>query len=555
LVEEKEEDILPSTSEHRKSVAVLSTQNNAIDPNQIPANIMSCEQLPPNPVIPNGYGSISCRSSEEPPASDAQLQHQQPPPEDLDDLTRWLVPKVYHAESVVAPRHHHHHGPSSSMRYQVVGMWLTIASILFLGSMLYLPWFNNPASPGGAGGGGVDTTATVTGGLLIPLLGHSSPKQKSKAGTTKKHGHDLAPKYEAKSSKAHAKKEKSLSKHDKDSKHASKDKTSHHQGAKTEVAPTKAAPPPPSAYPWCLEVNITHVKTPLSWADHEIAARAKGCHLASVHSVLENTKLATTALFQLTPGTEIAAHFMSGAVLARDYYLGGYVNSTTGDWAWTDQSVWDYGFNDTSTAAPAVVVIVDGCLQASIDFVELGKPEISYLDHWKLAMDCTTPLPAIYKCCILPAPTLAPSEVPTEAPTVPPTDPPTLAWTNTPTLTPTDSPTLTPTDRPTRTPTDSPTRTPTDSPTQTPTDSPTLRPTTVAPTKRPTMSPTKIPTRPPTYRPTSGSPTPLPTARRTKSPTDSPRMDPKEDGTTVTEPTIATHVRHRMGKKTTKSPV
>ena len=309
------------------------------------------------------------------------------------------------------------------------------------------------------------------------------------------------------------------------------------------------------SYPGCLKINVTYVKTLLPWADHEVAAEAQGCHLASVHSLAENSKLATAGLFQLSSGLEIAAHFMSGAVLARDYYLGGYLEDDVG-WAWTDKSVWDFGFNDTTTTSTSAATEVGGnsssftCLKASVNFTDLGKRNISYVDHWTPSLDCSTPLPAIYKCCLLPdsaPPSSSPTETPTHATTLTPsgepTEPPTGVPTATPTVTPTDPPTLTPTDLPTLTPTtDAPTLTPTDEPTLSPTDLPTLTPTTNAPTSTPTRTPT---TKRPTRFPTTASPTASPP---TRSPTALPTTaKPTPLPPSSLEPTIDAVVHHAVG--------
>ena len=44
----------------------------------------------------------------------------------------------------------------------------------------------------------------------------------------------------------------------------------------------------------------------------------------------------------------------------------------------------------------------EGCLSSSINFTELAFLNITVEDHWEI-MDCETPLPAVYKCCTMPA--------------------------------------------------------------------------------------------------------------------------------------------------------
>ena len=399
--------------------------------------------------------------------------------------------------------------------------------------------------------------------VTVPLLGKSKSSSKSKTSKETEKTLKLQKKEEAKKAKEAAKEAKKLKQEEaKKAKMAAEaaeklqeqeakkakeeEKMKAQEAAKAKKEQQEMATT--SLYPGCLKVNVTYVKTLMPWADHEVAAQEQGCHLASVHSLVENSKLATAGLFQLSLGTDIAAHFMTGAVLERDYYLGGYVEDDQSSWAWTDHSVWDYGFNDTTSMTSTPVEGGNSsftCLKASIDFSELAKPNISYVDHWSPSPDCSTPLPAIYKCCLLPdsappsnSPTEAPTPAMTSSPTGQPTDLPTVAPTATPTLTPTDLPTLTPTDLPTVTPTDLPTVTPTDPPTVMPTDPPTVTP---------TLFPTGRPTRVPTASPTTSTPT--------LSPTDPPTTAEPTVPPSTPEPTIDAVVHPRAsGGKVRKHP-
>ena len=131
--------------------------------------------------------------------------------------------------------------------------------------------------------------------------------------------------------------------------------------------------------------------------------------VASIHDLVENTKLSASGLFKMTPGPEIGMSFASGKILSKVFYLGGYVNSTL-DWEWIDGSDFDYGPNTTDPDA-----VEGACLQSSVNFTEIMKKNISFVDHW-VAGDCVTPLPAIYKCCLpTPSPTMAPTDVATAA--------------------------------------------------------------------------------------------------------------------------------------------
>jgi hypothetical protein len=150
----------------------------------------------------------------------------------------------------------------------------------------------------------------------------------------------------------------------------------------------------PTPYPGCETVNITYIKTSLPFWDHEIAANASGCHLASIHSFEENTKLSKEGLFKMSLGPEIAMSFMSGKPLSKMFWLGGYhFESDFDETEWTDDSLYDFGpdfMNDT-----------EGCLSSSFSFTEIAVKNLTFDDHWNI-IDCETPLPAIYKCCTEP---------------------------------------------------------------------------------------------------------------------------------------------------------
>jgi hypothetical protein len=163
----------------------------------------------------------------------------------------------------------------------------------------------------------------------------------------------------------------------------------------------------PVTYPACPGgVELKYIKEPLTFEAHEIAANASGCHLASIHNLEENSKYTKTALWKTAYGPEIGMAFASGKPLTKTFWLGGHYESATMDaWEWTDNSTWDFGLNATD---------VEGCLSSTTTFIEVGMPVIPPLGHWATAA-CSTPLPAIYKCCI---PTSAPTDSPTDSPTV-----------------------------------------------------------------------------------------------------------------------------------------
>lgn len=68
----------------------------------------------------------------------------------------------------------------------------------------------------------------------------------------------------------------------------------------------KKAPFEPVVYPGCAGyVDIKYVKEPLTFKEHEAAAAAADCHLASIHNLDENTKYSKSGLFKMSygPGT------------------------------------------------------------------------------------------------------------------------------------------------------------------------------------------------------------------------------------------------------------
>jgi len=183
-------------------------------------------------------------------------------------------------------------------------------------------------------------------------------------------------------------------------------------------------------YPGCEQVDtsVTYAKTLLSWNDHQVAANAQHCQLASVHSMAANSMISKAALFEFSSGMEIAEYYTSSSsssygehehdqaavVLKREFWLGAYDvsgnTSTTsstesGDnwqWRWTDGTPWDFGptFSTSSEkngrgrqrrSSPY-------CLKASIKVTEMSIVDITPEDHW-MGQDCNTLLPAIYKCC------------------------------------------------------------------------------------------------------------------------------------------------------------
>lgn len=97
-------------------------------------------------------------------------------------------------------------------------------------------------------------------------------------------------------------------------------------------------------FPGCTEVEIKYIKTPMAFEDHEIFANLTGCHLASVHSMMELSKISFEGLFKMSQGPEIAMSFMSGKPLSKEFWLGGYLmDGDLDDMEWTDGTVYDYG--------------------------------------------------------------------------------------------------------------------------------------------------------------------------------------------------------------------
>ncbi|CAB9527008.1 Rhs element vgr protein [Seminavis robusta] len=365
-------------------------------------------------------------------------------------------------------------------------------------------------------------------------LGAPSPKS-SKDESTMTKAEKKAAKEAAKAAKKAAKEAKKKAKEE-----AKKAKEEAKKAKKEEEKEAKAAEKlakEPEPYPGCLEVNLTYVKTKGTWEEHEANATASGCHLASIHKMAVSSTVATASLFGLLTGLEIAASFTGGYTLNTSYWLGGetFVDSSGGlEWGWSDESLWDFGTN-TSTA-------VAGCLKANITFTEIAVKNITPAGHWSAA-DCSTLLPAVYKCCVTPL-TFAPtSDFPSEAPSDTPqfTESPTAAitaqFTESPTSavttdSPTDSAIITP--EPTEIPvTSSPTLHPATPP---PSPVPTKAPTTPLPTDTPTVAPvpdpTPLPTQAPSLPPVTLTPTPLPTAAPTlppsKLPTPLPTLLPTE---------------------------
>jgi hypothetical protein len=176
----------------------------------------------------------------------------------------------------------------------------------------------------------------------------------------------------------------------------------------------------PVSYPSCPSgVELTYIKQALPFEMHEMAAEASDCHLASIHNMEEQEKYSKAGLFKVAYGPEIGMSFAGGKPLTKTFWLGGRFGADMDAWEWTDNSTWDFGPNSTS---------VEGCLASTFSFLEIAMPVIAPEDHWSV-VDCNTPLPAIYKCCI---PTPSPSAYPTEAPTDAPTAPSTASLTDAP---------------------------------------------------------------------------------------------------------------------------
>ncbi|KAL3913996.1 MAG: hypothetical protein SGARI_000362 [Bacillariaceae sp.] len=126
-------------------------------------------------------------------------------------------------------------------------------------------------------------------------------------------------------------------------------------------------------------------------AKEPFAANASGCHLASVHNMIENSKMHKDGLFKMSFGPEIGMSFASGKPISKTFWFGGYhLESEIDESEWTDDSPWDFG--------PTFINATEGCLSSKVNFTELAFLTIPIEDHWDI-MDCETPLPAVYKCC------------------------------------------------------------------------------------------------------------------------------------------------------------
>jgi hypothetical protein len=173
----------------------------------------------------------------------------------------------------------------------------------------------------------------------VDLLGSSklTKKEKDEAKAKKK-----AEKEKEKEDKEAAKKKKEAEKAE-----AKKQKEADKEAAKKEKEDAKIAAKASiySSYPGCPgDVDIKYIKTPMAFEDHEIFANATGCHLASIHSLEELTKISHDGLFKMSFGPEIAMSFMSGKPLAKEFWLGGYLmDGDLDEMEWTDGSDYDYG--------------------------------------------------------------------------------------------------------------------------------------------------------------------------------------------------------------------
>jgi hypothetical protein len=214
-------------------------------------------------------------------------------------------------------------------------------------------------------------------------------------------------KLEAEKKKEEEKKQKEKEKEEKEKKKLEAEKKKEVEKKQKKQDTKQAAAFEPTPYPGCETVNITYVKTLLPFWDHEFAANASGCHLASIHSFEENTKLSKDGLFKMSLGPEIAMSFMSGKPLSKVFWIGGYhFESDIDESEWTDDSVYDFG--------PDLMNATEGCLSSSYNFTEIAIKNLTFDDHWAIT-DCETPLPAIYKCCIKPLnATMATEMVPSE---------------------------------------------------------------------------------------------------------------------------------------------
>lgn len=259
-------------------------------------------------------------------------------------------------------------------RNKIRKRWMMAVGVTVLYTALAVAW---------AWTSSADILSPSSAATKIELLGKSmSDKASKKAEKVKEKEAKKEEKAVKMKEKEAKKKEKEVKK---EKKKAEKEK---------EKEEKKKAPFEPTPYPGCETVNITYIKTPLPFWDHEFAANASGCHLASVHSFEENTKLSKDGLFELALGPEIAMSFMSGKPLSKVFWLGGYhFESDIDESEWTDDSVYDFG--------PDLMNATEGCLSSSFNFTEVVIKNLTYDNHWSIT-DCETPLPAIYKCCTKP---------------------------------------------------------------------------------------------------------------------------------------------------------
>jgi hypothetical protein len=278
----------------------------------------------------------------------------------------------------------------------------------------------------------------------------------------------------------------------------------------------------PTAYPDCPSgVTIRYVSEKLSFDDHEESAIASNCHLASIHTSLEDDTLTLKEFFELSTGTEIGNSMINGKILEKTFWLGGQSNDESDwdddeSWTWTDHSIWDFGpdefmmsstTNANANTTTATSTTSNVCLSSTMDTTKISTikassttsdPDVDLplttTGEWK-GTNCNEALPAIYKCCIpTPSPTLSPSE--SIEPSVVPTSLPTLSPTLSPTISskPSMHPSTTPSDVPSSTPSVSPSTTsPSVPPSTSSSTNPSVsRPTTTSPSVSPSSKPSAI---------------------------------------------------------------
>ena len=239
--------------------------------------------------------------------------------------------------------------------------------------------------------------------------------------------------------------------------------------------------------------------TAMTWNEAEEYCISHGSNLVTITDASMNAELITLCRANYIPGSQ-------------GCWIGLYLNQTTLQYEWTDDSALDYGFN--SDGSPTKVLPwYDGEPTAGGENCVLLWQARSY--NWNDMASWNTAIPICNPASPTTAPSSSPTSNPSSNPTFHPTFDPSILPTSNPTLNPSSmSPTtISPSQNPTPAPTNNPTIDPSVKPTIDPTVHPTIHPTT-APTNYPTTDPSVEPTIDPTVDPTIN-----PTIRPSSKPT------------------------------------